>query len=158
MANCPVANPLQSLFEVKQGPAGQANNLHSIVDQVQAGDAHGVDQDDASIVVVAIGRRTTGHPGGGRLHDDDLVGADAGPQDAPLLDKRAGPYHRNDRTAAKADARAKAASRLRAGQDMRPADDGLEFPDERGLVLNWLLPNELVAGNGDVGKYSVHGD
>jgi hypothetical protein len=108
---------------LEEGRAGQAHNLFAVVEQMQSGDAHGVDQDDATIIVVAVGRRSAGQASVGRLHDDDLVGGNARLQYAPLLNQGAGTDHSDDRAAAKPESSAEPTSALRVRQNMRPADD-----------------------------------
>ena len=95
----------------------------SLVDQLDLAMRSVLTMTISAIIVVAIRRRSAGQAGIGRLHDDDLAGGDAGQQNLPLLDERAGPYHGQRRSVAEPESRAVATRAGVAGQDMFRPDD-----------------------------------
>jgi hypothetical protein len=114
---------------------------------MNASKTHGVDQNDATIVIVAW-RRPARKTGVCRLHDHDLVGGNAGFQHPPLLDETAGADNRDSRTMSKTKTGAKPAGALRSGNDMRFSDNLPESCDQ-GSIIREAHTAAVSAGSRD---------
>jgi hypothetical protein len=81
------AERLQGILKLVEGGAGEADNLAALLEQMNFGKAERIDDDDRTVVVLAVGCRTTGQPRIRSLHDDDCFSGGASVQNAPHLDK-----------------------------------------------------------------------
>ena len=115
---------------------------------MNASKTHGVDQNDAAIVILANRGRPASKTGVRRLHDHDLVGGNAGFQHPPLLDETARADNRDRRTMSKTKAGAKPAGALRSGNDMRFSDNLPESCDQ-GSIIREAHTAAVSAGSRD---------
>ena len=124
---------LQAFFQFVQGGAGQADDLFGLVEQLDAVQPHGVDDDEVAVVAV-IGRgRATGQAGVGSLADDDGIGLDAGLQYLPVFEQGAGAHHRQGLSVTKAVTGAEAFGVGGVGQQVGLADDVADPVEKRML-------------------------
>ncbi len=127
-------NRMQSILELIECRARQAHNLLPLVDEMNTGETHGVDQDDAAIVVIAVRGRSTRQTCIRRLHDHDFFGGDNDFQYPPLFDERARADDSDDRTTSEAETCAKTPGPLRTCNDVGPPDNLLEGFDQRSVI------------------------
>ena len=137
------------LFEPVQRGARQRQHLLAALDEVDAADAHGVDQHDLAIIVVAERRGAAVEAGIRRLHDDDAASLDRRLEHPPLLEQRARPDHRQHPALAIAIALAEAAVLARIGDDMGIADDAAKLRQQR------FAGNLIGQGHGDAAEFEV---
>ena len=129
-------NVCQLRFELVQRCTGVTDDLRAAVDEIDAVNAQGVDDDNGAIIVIAIGRGTAGQAGVGRLANDYHIGQMAGFDHFPLLDH----IRRQDDRQCIAATKAKTGSVFvcfrRVGDEVFGTDNGVETIDQR-LVIIW---------------------
>src|SRR5690606_32495184 len=119
-------------FQFVQGGAGEAQDLPSLIDQVDPADAERVDDDDTAVVRAERGRAAV-EAGSVARHDDDAAGLDRGFEGLPLLDRGAGPDDGHHRAFAVAVAPSVAGGAARAGQDVAGPDDVAQAVEQGGM-------------------------
>ncbi len=117
------AERLEQFLELVERRSGKAHDLPTVANEVDAAEPHGVDDDDAAVIIVAVRGRSAGQPGVRGLHDDALARREARLHRAPLLDERSRPDDCDHRARAEAISVAEAARRRLAGKQVGPADD-----------------------------------
>ncbi len=84
----------ERFFQRIEGGAGPGQHLLAFVQQMQFIQAQGADNHDLAIVIIAVGGRTFGQAGVGRLHQNNFIGVYAGVKHAPEFQQGAGKDNR----------------------------------------------------------------
>src|SRR5580704_2726654 len=124
----------QGILKLKEGRARQTHDLLPPVDEMDAVNTHGVDQNDATVVIAAIRRRPTRQARVRSLHDHNLVAGNTGFQHSPLFDETTRANHRNHWTMSETKAGAKPSRATGTGQDVGVPDNFSQCFDQDGVI------------------------
>ncbi|GLQ89372.1 hypothetical protein GCM10007898_29450 [Dyella flagellata] len=129
---------LKHLFQLMQRGTRQANDLLSPIDQIDLFHSAHADDDDVTVVIVAVWRGSAGEAGIGSLRYNNDIGADACFENTPLLDQ--GGWTDNGKCPAEAEAKARAISTYGPimGDDVAAAHDRSKFRHEKTSICIWL--------------------
>ena len=100
-----------------------ADYLSSSVNQADPGYPQSAHDDNVTVVVATVRRRTSSEAGIGRLHNDNFVRRDTGLEHFPLLDKVARPNYGQDWSISKSEAPAVAERATGLCQHVARTDD-----------------------------------
>ncbi|MNP19990.1 hypothetical protein D3C76_1125450 [compost metagenome] len=98
-------------------------------------EAQGADNDDIPVVIIAVWRRAFRQAGIRRLHQNNFVGGDAGAEDAPQFQQRAGEHHRQRFALTRTEALAIAGGFFRVSQQVRVTNQARQFVNESVVIL-----------------------
>ncbi len=140
----------QQPFQLIERAAGEAYHLLAVIQYLNMIEPQGADNDNLTVIILAAGGRAFGQAGVGRLHNDNLIGGDAGLQDLPQLQQTGREHDGQCLATAGAETFAITFGATLAGQHLRVADDILQLSDkclrhahlhvpawlQRGLMFN----------------------
>ncbi len=126
----------ERFFQRIEGGAGPGQHLLAFVQQMQFVQAQGADNHDLAIVIIAVGGRTFGQAGVGRLHQNNFIGVYAGVEHAPEFQQGAGKDNRQGLALTGAEAFAVALGFCRVGQQMRRANQARQVSQKRFMGVS----------------------